>query len=58
MFKANLSFAQLNDYLDFLVGNNLISHTKTNGKERYLVTSKDLEFLQMHNEITVLLKKE
>lgn len=38
MYKSNLSFTQLNDYLKFILDNDLISRTKTEGKEIYLVT--------------------
>jgi predicted transcriptional regulator len=38
IYKANLSFTQLNDYLKFILDNDLISRTKTEGKEIYLVT--------------------
>ena len=56
MYKANLSFTQLNDYLKFMLNNNLINQTNIEGKEVYVVTEKGLDFLQRHNELTKLLK--
>jgi predicted transcriptional regulator len=56
MYKANLSFTQLNDYLKFMLNNNLINQTHIEGKEVYVVTEKGLAFLQRHNELTKLLK--
>jgi predicted transcriptional regulator len=38
MYKANLSFTQLNDYLKFILDNDLISRTKTERKEIYFAT--------------------
>ena len=40
MYKANLSFTQLNDYLSFMLNNSLIILTIDNGKEVYVVTEK------------------
>lgn len=56
MYKANLSFTQLNDYLKFALDNDLISQTNIEGKEVYVVTEKGLDFVQRHNELTKLLK--
>ena len=56
MYKANLSFTQLNDYLKFMLNNNLINQTNIEGKEVYVVTEKGLNFLHGHNELTKLLK--
>ena len=40
MYKANLSFTQLNDYLKFMLYNNLITQTNHDGKEVYVITEK------------------
>ena len=56
MYKANLSFTQLNDYLSFMLNNNLITQTSHYGKEVYSVTEKGHDFLQKHNELIRLLK--
>ncbi len=55
MYKANLSFTQLNEYLDFLVTNNLIIQTTSEGKEIYLITRKGSDFLRKHIELTRML---
>jgi len=56
MYRANLSFTQLNDYLKFMEKMNLIGRKVENGKEFYKATPKGLEFLQRYREITELLK--
>ncbi|MEM2445517.1 MAG: winged helix-turn-helix domain-containing protein [Candidatus Bathyarchaeia archaeon] len=58
MYRANLSFTQLNDYLKFMEKVNLIDRKVENDKEVYKATSKGLEFLQRYREITELLKTE
>jgi predicted transcriptional regulator len=59
MYKANLSFTQLNDYLDFLLNNGFItqaSRTSSDSKEVYVITEKGVDFLQVHRELVRLLK--
>jgi predicted transcriptional regulator len=56
MYKANLSFTQLNDYIDFLLNNDLIKQTSSDGKEVYVITEKGMDFLQVHKELVQLLK--
>jgi predicted transcriptional regulator len=58
MYKANLSFTQLNDYLQFMVKNNLITHKTHEGREVYIITLKGSNFLQMHTELLQLLRTE
>jgi predicted transcriptional regulator len=57
MYKANLSFTQLNDYLLFLQNNNLITQTYSEGKEVYVITIKGINFLQRHRELTEMLRR-
>jgi predicted transcriptional regulator len=57
MYKANLSFTQLNDYLSFMLNNNLIIQTQLENKEIYLITEKGSDFLVKHHELILLLKK-
>lgn len=57
MYKANLSFAQLNEYLRFMLKTHLLSKFDANGKEVYGVTEKGEDFLQRHFELTELLKE-
>jgi predicted transcriptional regulator len=56
MYKANLSFTQLNDYLDFLLNKGFITRTGSDGKEVYVITEKGVDFLQVHSELVRLLK--
>ncbi len=51
MFKAKLSFNQLNMYLKRLAKLNLIEKNNANGKEIYTTTAKGLNFLQRHREM-------
>ncbi len=57
MYKANLSFAQLNDYVKFMLKTGLINKFRANGKDVYEATNKGLEFVQRHFELTELLKE-
>jgi predicted transcriptional regulator len=58
MYKANLSFAQLNDYLKFMLTIKLIEKLNSKGKEVYVTTEKGLDFLQRQCELNELLKTE
>jgi predicted transcriptional regulator len=55
MYKANLSFAQLGEYLKFLTNAQLLANYKQSGKDVYAATDKGLDFLQRHCELTELL---
>ena len=57
MYRANLSFAQLNDYVKFMLKTGLINKFRANGKDVYEATEKGLEFLQRHSELTELLQE-
>ena len=56
MYKANLSFTQLNNYISFLLSNNLIAPAIYDGREGYMVTAQGLDFLQKHSELIQMLK--
>ncbi len=58
MYKANLSFAQLNDYLTFMLKTSLLDKFRANGKEVYAATEKGVDFMQRHFELTELLKDD
>jgi predicted transcriptional regulator len=58
MYRANLSFAQLNDYLKFMLKIKLIQKIVEQGKDVYVATDKGLDFLQRQCELTELLKTE
>lgn len=57
MFKANLSFSQLNLYLDLLSNTSLLEKISINGKVVYRATEKGLEFLVKQQEAIDLLKE-
>ena len=57
MYKANLSFAQLSDYLKFMKDTNLLEQFRDSGKEVYATTVKGIDFLQRHSELTELLRE-
>jgi len=58
MYRGNLSFTQLNDYLNFMLKNALLEKVLWNDKEVYKTTRKGMNFLQRYREITELLKTE
>ena len=58
MYRANLSFTQLNEYLKFMLKINLLEKILVNDKDTYRATAKGLDFLQRYNEITELIKSE
>lgn len=58
MYRANLSFAQLNDYLKFMLKTGLLKKFRANGKDVYVATEKGVDFLQRHFELTELLTEE
>jgi len=58
MYRANLSFAQLKEYLSLLLNLNLLEALKTTEKTMYKTTHKGLRYLQSYREIRDLLKEE
>ena len=58
MYRANLSFTQLNDYLKFMLKISLLEKLQYSQKDIYRATDKGLDFLQRYREITELLKTE
>jgi len=58
MYQANLSFTQLNAYLEFMLRTSLLDKIPKNNKETYRVTAKGTDFLQRYREIVELLRTE
>ena len=56
MYRANLSFAQLNEYLGFLLEVGLLEEISKNEKSVYMVTRKGVRFLQNYYKIRDLLR--
>lgn len=58
MYRANLSFAQLNQYLKFMQELKLLETTKNTERTLYKTTTKGVRYLQSYRELRDLLKKE
>jgi len=58
MYKANLSFVQLTEYLDYMLKLHLLNKLDVNTKEVYVTTEKGVDFLQKHSELAALLNDE
>src|SRR4030066_2385277 len=58
MYKANLSFAQLNEYLKFMIKIKLMEKVVNGGKDVYISTEKGLDFLQRQCELSEMLKTD
>lgn len=58
MYKANLSFAQLNEYLSLLLDLSFLEIVKEEDRTIYKTTAKGMRYLQSYREIRELLKKE
>ena len=56
MYKANLNFAQLKRYLNYLILNGLIVENNNNGKRTYQLTTKGRKLLEAYDEIIELLE--
>ena len=55
MYRANLSFAQLNEYLNFLKKIELVAIQKESNKNVYHTTAKGLEYLKKYKDISEIL---
>jgi len=57
MYRANLSFAQLNEYLNLLLDLELLQETVENGRTVFKITIKGVKYLQNYYKIKGLLEK-
>ena len=57
MYRANLSFAQLNEYLSLLQEVKLLKVNTEEGRTTYKTTSKGIRYLENFSTIKELLKK-
>ncbi|MCW4016796.1 MAG: winged helix-turn-helix domain-containing protein [Candidatus Bathyarchaeota archaeon] len=55
MYRANLSFAQLNEYLEFLIKMELLKIDKENNKNIYKTTPKGDRYLEKYEDIADIL---
>jgi len=58
MFRANLSFSQLNQYLALLSEANLLEKVPFEGKEVYMATKKGLEFMEKQGQVISFLNTD
>ena len=58
MYRANLSFAQLNEYLSFLLRIKLLKLVEQNEKTVYKTTTKGRKYLENYQKIERLLSGE
>jgi predicted transcriptional regulator len=57
MYRANLSFAQLNLYLNFLIRRGLLKRHLVNEKTVYRTTAKGVKYLEEYEKISNLLRR-
>ena len=55
MYRANLSFAQLNEYLSFLIKMDLLKIKNENRKNTYRTTAKGEKYLEKYRDLADLL---
>jgi predicted transcriptional regulator len=58
LYKANLSFEQLKQYLNLLTATDMLKKTRRKQREVYEATPKGLEFLKTHKEIMDFLNQD
>jgi len=58
MFKANLSFSQLQQYLALLSHTSLLEESAYNGRVIYKATQKGLEFMEKQQQIIDMLNED
>ena len=58
MYKANLSFAQLNEYLRLMLDLDLLQLTRNSERNVFKTTPKGLRFLESYKKIQELMRKE
>lgn len=56
MYRGNLSFTQLNEYIAYMKNNNLLTQTVVEGKDIYIITENGLDFLQRYHQLTAMLE--
>ena len=55
MYRANLSFAQLNEYLSFLIKMHLLKVKKENRRNTYRTTAKGDKYLEKYRDLSDIL---
>jgi len=55
MYRANLSFAQLNEYLSFIIKLDLLKVKKENRRNTYRTTAKGDKYLEKYRDLSDIL---
>jgi len=55
MYQANLSYSQLQKYLEYLLQTNLLETDNTEEKELYTVTEKGMNLIQNYKKLLEIL---
>lgn len=58
MYRANLSFSQLNEYLSFLTEMGFLRASKDDGQKFYETTAKGERYINNYMEMSTLLRSE
>lgn len=58
MYKANLSFSQVNEYLSFLTEMGFLRASKDDGQKFYETTTKGERYIDNYIEMSTLLRPE
>ena len=58
MYKVNLSFSQVNEYLSFLTEKGFLKLTVRNKKRSYETTQKGSNYIENYTEMANLLKRQ
>ncbi len=58
MYRANLSFAQLNEYLSFLTKIHLLTIENENKKSIYVTSAKGNQYLVKYDDIADILEND
>jgi predicted transcriptional regulator len=58
MYKANLSFSQLNEYINLLSHTRLLEKSANNGKDIYKATKKGIDFMERQQQIMDLVRND
>ncbi len=58
MYQANMSFSSINEYLDYMIQNRLISKEATKFRTIYKCTQKGTEVLNLYGQLTELFNEE
>ena len=56
LYKSNLSHQMMNDYVDELLGKELILQTEEDGNKFYILTEKGFRYLSEYTSVTKFLQ--